>query len=70
MVDTTRGHIDPNNLDPPNSRRAPIATRARGQLAPATPPNDGFFEVTTFIGALSPDPALDWTLGWTNFDRR
>jgi hypothetical protein len=26
--------------------------------------------VTTFIGALSHDPEKDWTVGWTNFDRR
>ena len=64
------GLIDPYNLDNPNFRPSSVATLAGGQLAPATPPNDGFFEVTTFIGALSPDPALDWTHGWTNFDRR
>lgn len=28
----------------------------------------GFFEVTSFVGALSDDPAKDWTQGWTNFD--
>jgi hypothetical protein len=44
-----------------------IATLAGGQLAPATPPNDGFFEVTTFIGAFSPDPARNWAAGWTAF---
>jgi hypothetical protein len=64
------GLVDPYNLDNPNYRPASAATLAGGQMAPATPPNDGFFQVTTFIGALSPDPALDWTTGWTNFDRR
>jgi hypothetical protein len=65
------GLIDPYNHDNPNFRPFDVATLAGGQLAPATPPNDGFFEVTTFIGALSPDPALDWTqTGWANFDRR
>jgi hypothetical protein len=40
-------------------------------MAPATPPNDGFFQVTSFIGALSPDPAQDWTReGWTDFAQR
>jgi len=64
------GLIDPYNIDTPNFRPAGLATLAGGQLAPAIPPNDGFFEVTTFIGALSPDPAQDWTAGaWTNFDR-
>jgi hypothetical protein len=64
------GLIDPYNHTAPNFRPSSTATLAGGQQAPATPPNDGFFEVTTFIGALSPDPALDWTTGWTNFDVR
>ena len=25
-------------------------------------------ETTSYVGALSPDPSLDWTKGWTNFD--
>ena len=62
--------IDPYSLDAPNFRPSSIATLAGGQLAPAVPPSDGFFEVTTFIGALSHDPEKDWTVGWTNFDRR
>jgi hypothetical protein len=64
------GLADPYNHDVPNFRPASVATLAGGQLTPAVPPNDGFFEVTTFIGALSPDPAQDWTVGWTSFDRR
>jgi hypothetical protein len=63
------GLIDPYDLDAPNFRPAGVATLAGGQLGPAIPPIDGFFEVTTFIGALSPNPAEDWTQGWTNFDR-
>jgi hypothetical protein len=51
----------------PDWRPVSVDTLAGGQLAPATPPNDGFFEATTFIGALSPDPAQDWTAGWTAF---
>jgi hypothetical protein len=43
------------------------ATLAGGQLAPIVPPNDGFFEVTTYIGAVAPAPADDWTRGWTAF---
>jgi hypothetical protein len=70
IVVANPGLVDPFNLDQPNFRPAGLATLAGGQLAPAIPPNDGFFEVTTFIGALSPDPAQDWTQGWTNFDRR
>jgi hypothetical protein len=34
---------------------------------PATPPNDGFFEIANFIGALGPDAEQDWTRGWTMF---
>ena len=65
------GLIDPYNLDVPNYRPSNIAALAGGQMAPAIPPSDGFFEVTLFVGALSPDPALDWTRqGWTNFARR
>jgi|694.fasta_scaffold93380_4 hypothetical protein len=63
------GLIDPFNLTNPNFRPT-IGSLAGGQLAPATPPNDGFFEVTTFIGALSPDPEQDWTRGWTDFTLR
>ena len=71
IVVANPGLIDPFNHDNPNFRPSSVATLAGGQLAPAAPPNDGFFEVTTFIGALSPDPAQDWTrTGWANFDRR
>jgi hypothetical protein len=36
-----------------------------------TPPNDGFFDTTvTYRGALSDDPAEDWTAGWTNYAQR
>jgi hypothetical protein len=71
ILDRDPGLTDPYNIDMPNYRPSGIATLAGGQLAPATPPNDGFFEVTTWIGALSPDPAQDWTQqGWTNYERR
>jgi hypothetical protein len=43
---------------------------AGGQMAPAVPPNDGFFEVTTYIGGVPPAPAEDWTRGWTAFPQR
>ena len=63
------GLIAPFDLENPNFRPTP-GSLASGQLAPATPPNDGFFEVTTFIGALSPDPEQDWTRGWTDYSLR
>ena len=49
------------NLQPP------LASLAGGQLAPILPPNDGFFEVVTFIGAVPPAPAPNWMDGWTSF---
>ncbi len=36
---------------------------------PAVPPNDGFFEVANYLGALGPDLATDWTRGWTFYGR-
>ena len=55
------------NHPAPNFRPTSAATLAGGQLAPILPPHDGFFEVTTFIGAVGPDPAADWTQGWTSY---
>jgi hypothetical protein len=54
----------------PNFQPTSIATLAGGQMAPAQPPIDGFFEAVTFIGAVPPAPADDWTRGWTNFAQR
>jgi len=51
----------------PNWQPSGIATLAGGQLAPIQPPNDGFFEPVTYIGAVAPAPAADWTRGWTAF---
>jgi hypothetical protein len=61
------GITDCHNHAAPNWRPRSIDTLAGGQLTPATPPNDGFFEVTTFIGALAADPEQDWTAGWTSY---
>jgi len=33
-----------------------------------TLPNDGFFQQTCYVGAIGPDPADDWTQGWSYFD--
>ena len=51
----------------PNFQPTSVATLAGGQIAPITPPNDGFFDVTTFIGAVPPAPAANWMDGWTAF---
>jgi hypothetical protein len=54
----------------PNFQPTSIATLAGGQLAPILPPNDGFFEPVTFIGAVPPPPEDDWTQGWTSYPQR
>jgi hypothetical protein len=69
-----RTNVDPGvsttacaNQANPNFQPSSEATLAGGQLAPITPPNDGFFEVTTYIGAVAPAPAANWMSGWTSF---
>ncbi|HZV44848.1 MAG TPA: hypothetical protein VFF90_10240, partial [Saprospiraceae bacterium] len=37
-------------------------------LQPIAAQSDFKLEQTTYVGALSADPAEDWTTGWTNFD--
>jgi hypothetical protein len=59
-----------SNHEAPNFQPSSVATLAGGQIAPILPPNDGFFEVTTYIGAVAPAPAEDWTRGWTAFPQR
>ena len=61
---------DCTNHDNPNFQPTSVATLAGGQLAPAIPPNDGFFEAVTYIGAVAPAPADDWTRGWTAYPQR
>lgn len=51
----------------PNFQPSGVATLAGGQLAPIQPPNDGFFETVTFIGAVAPAPHANWMDGWTSF---
>jgi hypothetical protein len=58
------------NHSNPNFQPTSIATLAGGQLAPIQPPNDGFFEAVTFIGAVPPPPADDWTRGWTAYPQQ
>ena len=61
-----------NCFDHDNPVWQPVSgdTLAGGQMAPALPPNDGFFEPTTYIGAVPPPPGDDWTRGWTAFSAR
>jgi hypothetical protein len=59
-----------SNHESPNFQPSGIATLAGGQITPIQPPNDGFFEPVTFIGAVPPAPADDWTRGWTAYPQR
>lgn len=65
---TDPGLTDPFNHTNPNYRPASTTSLAM-TLTPAIPPNDGFFEIAMYIGALGTDPAQDWTQGWTSFAR-
>jgi hypothetical protein len=56
--------------DNPDFAPTSIATLAGGQMTPIQPPNDGFFETVTFIGAVPPAPDDDWTAGWTSYPQR
>jgi hypothetical protein len=56
-----------SNHEAPNFQPSSVATLAGGQLAPILPPNDGFFEAVTFIGAVPPAPEPNWMSGWTSF---
>lgn len=58
------------NHENPGFQPSGIATLAGGQIAPIQPPNDGFFEPVTFIGAVAPAPADNWMSGWTAFPQR
>ncbi len=62
--------VDPQLVAPFN-RTAPDWRPRPGSpaltLAPAIPPNDGFFEIGLFRGALGPELENDWTKGWTNY---
>ena len=59
-----------SNHENPNFQPSGVATLAGGQVAPIQPPNDGFFEPVTFIGAVPPAPAHNWMAGWTAFPQR
>ena len=56
--------------DNPDFAPTSLATLAGGQMSPIQPPNDGFFDPVTFIGAVPPPPDDDWTQGWTSYPQR
>lgn len=59
--------VAPYNRTAPDWR--PLAGSPALVRTPAVPPNDGFFEIANFLGALGPDLAADWTRGWTFYGR-
>ena len=60
---------DPFNLSNPNYQPAAGSPALTGAVAPAIPPNDGFFDVANFIGAVGPAGGGQdaWWQGWTDF---
>lgn len=68
----TIAQVDPELVDPFNHAAPDFRPRPGSpalSLAPAVPPNDGFFEIAQFLGALDVDAETDWTRGWTNFEQ-
>ncbi|MGE0043524.1 MAG: T9SS C-terminal target domain-containing protein [Vicinamibacterales bacterium] len=67
------GSNDPGLVNPydhynPDYRPSSTASLAM-TLTPATPPNDGFFEIAPYIGAFMPGDAGNWMAGgWTDFN--
>jgi hypothetical protein len=60
----------PYNPAHPDFRPTDNSPCVNGAIPVATPPNDGFFEVVDFIGALSNVASEDWTKGWTTSSQR
>ena len=61
--------FDGGLLEPRGARLSTLFDSLLGRRSARTilPPNDGFFEVTTYIGAVAPAPAPNWMAGWTSF---
>ena len=61
----------PFDLIDPTRNFAPRETSpaVTGMVRPSVPPNDGFFDVANFIGAVGPPGSGqdDWFMGWTDF---
>ena len=73
--------VDPRLRQPfdtvsPDFRPVPNSPVANGELAVAIPPNNGFFDVALFIGAMGAEKEFNfdapylgnWVQGWTNFE--
>jgi hypothetical protein len=60
--------VAPFNHEVPDFRPRPGSPAVT--LRPATQPNDGFFEIALYLGALEPELEKDWTRGWTDFEQQ
>ena len=62
---------DPFNLEDPDPTPGDRSPAVTGYVRPALPPHDGFFDVTTFVGAVGPESDDDdhdtWWKEWTDF---
>jgi hypothetical protein len=57
-----------NNLEMKQALLVVLTCISFACLQQVSAQTDFKLEQTTFVGALSADPAADWTTGWTNFD--
>jgi hypothetical protein len=68
-ADTGLSTLDCSRHESPNFQ--PVqGGLAAGGITPIPPPADGFFEYTSYIGAVAPAPEEDWTKVWTAFPQR
>ena len=60
---------DPFNLANPDFRPAATSPALNGAVTASVPPNDGFFDIANFIGAVGPAGSGQdtWWMGWTDF---
>ena len=59
----------PFDLSNPDYRPAEASPALTGAVRPSVPPNDGFFEIANFLGAVGPAGGGQdtWWMGWTDF---
>ena len=60
---------DPFNLADPDFRPAATSPALNGAVTASVTPNDGFFDIANFIGAVGPAGSGQdtWWMGWTDF---
>ena len=59
----------PFDLQAPNFQPTALSPAVTGAVSPSVPPNDGFFDIANFIGAVGPTGSGQdtWWQGWTDF---